>query len=182
MDHFRREPWRVPDRVFWGLAVVVAVLTWSVLIWMYPSLPARIPTHFGWSGLPDAYHTKTVWTVFLPGLCQLGLMGLLIWAYRHPEYSHLPTSLTLKLIPEPWQQRITMLVRHLLVMVTVVVNLILAYLTLLTITTSFGQLVGPSPWWIIGLTGFLVALIIVYTVWLARWIRQAKRSLPTTGQ
>jgi uncharacterized membrane protein len=53
-DTQARERWRIPNVVFVTLTWVVVGLTWTLLIVAYSALPERIPSHFGFSGLPDA--------------------------------------------------------------------------------------------------------------------------------
>src|SRR5689334_6994599 len=122
------EGFRVPDRVFWWLIVVVNLATWGALVYLYPSLPSLLPTHFGFGGQPDAYAAKTWWTVFFPASIQTAETLLMAWMYRHPQYSNIPSSMTLSLFPEPWRTRVLAVLRHMLVMVTVITNLIFAYL------------------------------------------------------
>ena len=47
---------------------------------LYPYLPSPIPTHWGVTGLPDAFSPKTALTVFLQPLIALALYGLLLIA------------------------------------------------------------------------------------------------------
>ena len=48
----------------------------------YGQLPDRVPTHFGFSGEPDAWRTKSFWTVMLSPLMTLVLgigLGVMAW-------------------------------------------------------------------------------------------------------
>jgi uncharacterized membrane protein len=45
---------------------------------LYPSLPATIPTHWGPSGAPDAWSTKSFASVFAEPLMALGLYALFV--------------------------------------------------------------------------------------------------------
>lgn len=167
------ERWRVPDRVFWVLSIIINILTWGTLIYFYDGLPSIIPTHFGLNGQADSFGTKSFWLVFLPAMIQLGETLLFSWIYRHPQYSNIPSSMTLVLLPEPWKSRIIHVLRHLLVMVTVISNLIFAYIGLAVVSIALGLSVGLSGWIIAGLVGLLLFLIAVYGVWLFRWSKQA---------
>ncbi len=169
MDH---ERFRVPDRVFWILAVAVNIFTWASLAYVYSSLPNRLPTHFGITGQADAYAAKSWFTVFLPALVQSAITALMVWIYRYPQYSSIPSSLALGLFPEPWRSRITFLLRHLIVMLTVIMNLIFAYIALAIISDSATTTTAVNGWAIAGLVGLLLVLTVVYTVWLARLAQQ----------
>ncbi len=166
--------WRVPNRAFLWLAVVVIVLTWAMLIFAYPALPTKIPGHFDIHGGPDALVARSWWVVFLPGILQIVLTAGLAWLVQHPEYSHLPTGLALRLVPEPAQGKIRRLIAHLLVMTGLIVDLIMAYISLAVIQVGLGLTDRLNVWAVGGLTGFLLLLVIVYSVWVARLTRPVR--------
>lgn len=60
-------------RYYWWTAVVLVVAVWSASAWLYPSLPARIPTHWGIDGKVDAYGAKG-WAAFLLPALIVGMM------------------------------------------------------------------------------------------------------------
>ncbi len=60
-------------RYYWWMAGVLVVAVWSASAWLYPSLPARIPTHWGIDGRVDGYGAKE-WAVFLLPALIVGLM------------------------------------------------------------------------------------------------------------
>lgn len=60
-------------RYYWWFAVVLVVAVWLASSWLYPSLPARIPTHWGIDGKVDGYGAKE-WAVFLLPALIVGLM------------------------------------------------------------------------------------------------------------
>jgi len=173
------ERFKVPDRIFWMLTGLVLLLTWGSILYFYSSLPSRLPVHFGLSGQPDGFAHKNFWTAFFPAYMQLALTGLMIWMYRHPQYSNIPSSMLLAMLPEPWHQKIIMLIRHLLVMVTIVVNLLLAYISLAMISSSLSSSAGLNGWAILGLIGLLLLIVIVYSVWLWRLTKQGIHALQT---
>lgn len=168
--------WRVPNRVFVALSLVVVALTWTMLIIAYPLLPAVIPSHFGFSGAADATTLKTWWRVFLPAMLQAVLVILMWWLSRHPEYSNLPTGLVIRLLPEPTQQLVKRLLAHLLVMTGLMVSLIMAYLSLGIVRVGLGDANLLNSWAIFGLVGLLLLTIGVYTGWLVTVTRPHQAS------
>ncbi|HKT56823.1 MAG TPA: DUF5808 domain-containing protein [Microbacterium sp.] len=80
------EPAPVPTG--WGVAsVVLLAVAYAVGILLYPSLPGRLPTHWGFDGQPDVYADKNAWTVFGPlfigtvvvaGLFALSFLGRVV--------------------------------------------------------------------------------------------------------
>jgi hypothetical protein len=64
------------QRVLELLSLVAVVATWIVAVRAYPRLPPRVPTHFGFSGRPDAWGRKE--TIFLLPVVSLAIY-LLQW-------------------------------------------------------------------------------------------------------
>jgi hypothetical protein len=48
-------------------SIVTIVATWWIAFRAYATLPARFPTHFGFSGRPDAWGRKE-WVWFMPAI------------------------------------------------------------------------------------------------------------------
>lgn len=78
-----------------GLGVSLAAISWIIAIYYWGKLPAVIPTHFGISGQPDAWNTKSVWWAFLLPMLQSFMAGGFIFLYYHPQYSDMPTTMWL---------------------------------------------------------------------------------------
>jgi uncharacterized membrane protein len=49
-------------RVYWGIGFLLVALAAGAALWLYPSLPDRIPTHWNIEGKVDGYGGK--WTLF----------------------------------------------------------------------------------------------------------------------
>ncbi len=62
-------------RYYWWFAAALVVAVWAVSAWLYPSLPARIPTHWGIDGKVDGYGAKG-WAVFLMPMILVWLLIL----------------------------------------------------------------------------------------------------------
>lgn len=161
------------------MSFLVVALTWTMLLIVYSALPAIIPSHFGWAGQPDATTAKSWWSVFLPAVLQVILVGLTWWLSYHPQYSNLPTTLTLQLIPEPTQTTIKKLLAHMLVMVGLIASLIMAYISLGTVRVAFGLADGLNSWAVFGLVALLLLTIWTYTVWLIKITRQLPKPPPS---
>jgi uncharacterized membrane protein len=65
-----RDYTKLPLLIIGGMFVAAVVL--------YPSMPARFPTHWGISGAPDSWAVKSFTSVFFEPLLALGLYGLLV--------------------------------------------------------------------------------------------------------
>lgn len=165
--------WRVPDGVFRALSVLIVIATWSLVVLAYPLLPSTIPSHFSFNGVVDATTVKSWWSVFMPAILQIVLTALLWWLSYHPEYSNIPTSLTLRAIPEPLQTTIKRILSHLMVMVGVLTNLIFAYVSLAIVRVGLGEAKGMGAWTVLGLTAGILALSIAYAVWINRLLQSS---------
>lgn len=164
----QHDGFRIPDRVFAVLAIVVLVLTWALLIWAWPMLPERIPTHFGISGQPDGWSDKNFWSVFIPVLLPTILGAVFLWLYRSNQSFNIPSSVRLKDMPEPEKTILTKLGRHLLTMLYVLFTLIFAYLSLAIVSVGIGARAGLSSGVMLGLTAFLLLVVATYTFWMAK--------------
>jgi uncharacterized membrane protein len=69
-------PPKLRDYTKLPLLIIVAMLVAGAVL--YPSLPARFPTHWGISGAPDAFSDKSFMSVFFEPLIALGIYALLI--------------------------------------------------------------------------------------------------------
>lgn len=73
------------NRLFFGTSTLLALI---LTAWSYPSLPQRVPLHFGTSGMPDAWGSKTTWMLICIALI-LGtwflFWGIGRWIQRVPS-------------------------------------------------------------------------------------------------
>jgi uncharacterized membrane protein len=63
------------SRPYWIIAIVLTALAWGLSAWLYPGLPARIPTHWNIEGKVDGYGEKT-WATFLVPATMIGFLVL----------------------------------------------------------------------------------------------------------
>jgi len=76
------------DAVAGVLAVVGLAAIIGVLVWSWPSLPAKVPIHFGFSGVPDAWGARSFLLLF-PGLALVIHVGLSIMAFYPHTFNYL---------------------------------------------------------------------------------------------
>lgn len=66
-----------------ALLVLVLLSMWAFAAWAWPTLPERIPMHFGPGGAPDAWTRKSAWAWFLtPALATVFTLLLGVWLPR----------------------------------------------------------------------------------------------------
>jgi uncharacterized membrane protein len=154
----------------------------------YPDLPARVPTHFGVSGAPDAWRPKSLSSVMLLPLLTLlvgvGLGVISIFtarAKRAVRYPHTEISLQA-------QMRFRRAVTRMISTVSLLIAVMLTLMTVATIRVGLG-LARAIPWPILGLAAALVAVAIGGSIYIglrygqggARLERQAAFASLTNG-
>lgn len=73
---------RLADYTNLALEVAVALLTVMpilLLVYYYPQLPERIPTHWNWKGEPDAWARKSYYSVFSVAAIMVYMQGLMLF-------------------------------------------------------------------------------------------------------
>jgi uncharacterized membrane protein len=139
-----------------GLVAAAGVLL-SVLIVLnhWADLPARIPTHFGPSGRPDAWGPK--WSLLaLTGLTIALFAGLTI-ARRFPHTYNYPWRITEENAPRQYA-----LARSLLAWINLEVVSLFTYLQWSTIQVALGNSEGLGAWLLSAVLIALFATIAIY--------------------
>jgi uncharacterized membrane protein len=113
-------PWTATDRLLAALASLGALLLLGGVPFLWSRLPDRVPTHFGFTGQPDAWGDKGV-------LLLLPFLGLMLYATlmaltRIPHFYNYPVRIT----PENAEAQYRLARRLLLALNVVVLWLFLA--------------------------------------------------------
>jgi len=142
-----------------GIAVGYAALH-------YPDLPARVPTHFGPSGKPDAWRPKSFATVMLLPLLTLvmgvGLSGMVFFIARAKRAVRFPQTQ----VSADAQRRFRQAVARFMGGIALLVTAMLTLMSISSIRVGLGLAAGLSPFAMA--FGFgLVALGIGGTLYLA---------------
>ncbi len=161
--HHWVEPVHIPNRIFLVLSWVIILATFLFAAKEYSNLPSQIPTHFGFNGLPDDWHTKSVWWVFFPVIIQFVLTTGLSILYRHPKYANIPGTMFITLLRPKDRDLLFWLVRHMLVITMVLMNALFAYITIVTVTSSYGDSSGLNPWMLFGIIALLLLVTMAYS-------------------
>lgn len=99
-----------------AIVLLLVLVGGSIAAW--PSLPGQIPTHFGLTGRPDSYATKSITSWFV-----LPLIGVLTWALvaassyfaiKHPQLLNIPEKQAYIDLPEENRPPVARHIRDLL--------------------------------------------------------------------
>jgi len=106
---------------------------------VWSSLPATVPSHFGFNGVPNHFAPKPfLW--LLPCIAAL-LYAMLLFLSRHPRWFNLPVP-----VGDPRRPRYEALTREMLAWLRLELVYVFAYIEWATIRTGLRQAVGLSPW------------------------------------
>lgn len=137
--------------------LALAVLILIPAFW-HSRLPEQIPTHFGFSGLPDDYSGKAaIWALPVVGT----FLFLLLSAINLFIVARPPLNPKLK------PQELSMLCKIILLMQLLKTLLILAfvYIVLQVIRVSNGEATGLGAWFLPVFIGLMLILPPVFLVW-----------------
>jgi len=148
---------RVPE--YLGLVVlgVLAVVTYEGA----ETLPARIPTHFGAGGAPNAWGPKYMLYV-LVGIVAVIYVGLTL-LQRAPQVGNYPVR-----INAGNRVRLQRIIVGLIRWVKVEMALIFAYLQWAVVQVGTAQAAGLSPAVMASLLALLIGTVVFFTVWMVR--------------
>ncbi|MGI6549397.1 MAG: DUF1648 domain-containing protein [Syntrophomonadales bacterium] len=134
-------PW-TPLQVILGVAgLACTALMVGLVIYYWPELPARIPTHFGASGTPDGWGSKH-------SLLYLAGVGALLYVVMFvlSRYPHLYNYLTT--ITESNAETQYRMAMDLMIVLGNVIIWMFTYMTWQTIQTALGQSEGMGAWFL----------------------------------
>lgn len=155
------------------LLVAVGIYTWVV----YPSLPDPVPTHFNFSGQPDAWSAKGLWSVAILPLSMLVSTALLLFIYTKPHLSNYPPKLRELMDVEPKaRESAHNIVQQMLLIIAVEVNLLLAWLQLSALRVAQGTGHGIHGSIILVWTGLFLAGTIHFMVRMHRLPNQFREA------
>jgi uncharacterized membrane protein len=145
-----------------SFGIILASIIASMIFWS--DLPARIPTHFGVSGAPDAWSVKNIWYVFMLPFMNLLMAGLFTVIYRFPQYTSWPTTLVLMTVDEEKREKIFEVLRSMNAWIFFLITSMFAYLQYAILATANGRAFGVLNYIMIGFLVVMFAYIIMINV------------------
>lgn len=129
-----------------ALGIIGGTFAISYAAMHYHELPARVPTHFGPSGKPDAWQPKSFWTVMLLPLFTLimgvGMAGVAFLIARAKRAIRFPQTH----ISVEAQRRFRQAMTRFMSLLAVVITGMLMMMSIDSIRVGLGQAEGLSPY------------------------------------
>lgn len=145
------------DRIMEAIGVSFLVVIWVWVIYFYPELPDKIPTHFNASGEADDFGTKI--NLFILPVLATVLYFVLLLISRKPRLYNYPVSVepgNLKLLYQLGSRT----VRWIALFIVIIFGIIIYS----TIQTARGQMEGIGKWFlpfaIIGATAPTIVMMV----------------------
>lgn len=145
-----------------GLEVLSVLGVLFVFLLVYQSwgiLPDRIPTHFGFTGQPDAWGNKE--NLFFLPIMTLAMYLLLTIVSRFPHTFNYTFNYPVKITEENAETQYIM-ARHLIAVVKVETIWLFAYIQWITIEVALGKATGLSNLFLPIFMVVLLGTIVVY--------------------
>lgn len=139
-----------------GLTIASFVMT----IWFWNDLPAQIPVHFGFSGIPDAWAAKSLLYVFLIPAIQIVILLVFSLLYKYPQYSSWPTTLILMAVEKEKREKIFAILREMLVLILFWISLLFSYLQFTILATANGRAFGLANYVMITFLAVMLILLV----------------------
>jgi uncharacterized membrane protein len=147
----KRPKMNLPNSSFENLVEIIAafglVFTIYTIFTSWPALPERIPTHFGFSGNPDAWGGKSSMMMF-PVLAFLLYTGLSIFQ-RFPHIYNYPVKLTEENVERQYR-----IARNMMICIKAEIVWTFAVIEWQIVQVALGKAVGLGP-------NFLILIIVV---------------------
>ena len=150
-----RVPLTPTERVLELVSVIGLLLHLFLVTQYWHTLPARVPSHYGPSGKPDAWGGKGA-LVFLLAINVIVYVGMTIVA-RYPQIYNYPVRIT-----QQNAQRQYLLARFLIGWIKTVVIWMFAYISWRTMQVALGRAEGLGPLSLIIFLTFIFGAIGIY--------------------
>jgi uncharacterized membrane protein len=133
-------------------------------LYLWNTLPDKIPTHFGFSGAPDAWTPKSPLALLLIPLIGIAIFALLAVLYKYPQYSSWPTTLILMTVEEEKREKIFHVFREMIAFTLFAVSLMFAYIQFSILATANGRANGVDPLIMAAFLAIIVTLLVYINV------------------
>lgn len=143
------------EKVFEVLSVLGVLFVFLLIYQSWGILPDRIPTHFGFTGQPDAWGNKA--TLFFLPIMTVAMYLLLTIVSRFPHTFNYPGKITEENAATQY-----LMARHLIAVLKVETIWLFAYIQWVTIEVAQGKAPGLSNLFLPIVLVVMVGTIVVY--------------------
>ncbi len=148
MDNKRK----ILSLAIWVSTLLFVLADLIIVFLCYDQLPACIPSHFTFTGLPDAYSTK-------PGIWLLPVMGAIIYLVL----GTLQLLMRVMKRPDELSTEVLAMVSGMIRLLKLLFSVLFLYLTVATLLIAFGRMKGLgvifTPLFLLSMTAVLVLSI-----------------------
>jgi len=160
---------KLSHKILYLLAILLALASLAIAITYWSRLPEMIPVHFGISGEPDDWVSRSLFYAFLlPGL-QVILLALFVFLYYKPQYSDIPTTMWLMTLDKKYRNHAFDLIRTMLAGTAVWIGVLFTYLTYGMNVVAVNEKDRIS-------SGFMGLIITLMLLWLTYWTFKVYKS------
>ncbi|MFJ3957458.1 DUF5808 domain-containing protein [Arthrobacter sp. NPDC090010] len=158
---------RAVPLLWFGVSMLLIVVTTVVGMSVYGSLPQTVPTHWGGDGVPDRFSEKSVWSVFAQIMIAAGLAVFLL------ALSYLIRSMPVRGVPSgdpAWDERRLRVARD---AGTALLGQLMFWIVAVVCWISIASWLLPARPWAVtfGVIVLLVAIAVVLFRFYLRWRR-----------
>ena len=146
----------VVDRFLEAVGVTLLLVIWVFVLWYYPTLPQRIPTHFGPDGIPDRFGSKP--SLFLLPITATVLSAFMFVGAYFPHRGNYPVKVTEENAPRLYRYCASLLRE-----MGVGCNVLFLWLVAGTCRIAMNQANGLGSWFLLCMV-VIVAPIVYYLI------------------
>jgi len=150
-------------KIYYIIAILLAITSWAIAIYFWDKLPSVIPTHFGISGAADGWAEKSLFSVFLLPSIQTVIAALFIFLYYKPQYANIPSTMWLMTLDPNHRDHAFGLIRNMMAGTLIITGTLFAYITYGMNNAAFDHEVGLLP-------SFMITIVAILFAWLAFWM------------
>jgi len=161
-------------KIIWIVSIALVFLSWTVTAICYPKMPDRIPIHYNAKGEPDGWSKKGFWSVFLIPLIQTIIVPVLLIPYFKPQFSNIPTTFALELIPEGEKAGVYRQIKRFVTLMGLWISLFLTFMGVGIALNGIGTWRGLNPIAIWGWTALTIPLTAGFAVKIWKTVRSLR--------
>ncbi len=167
---------KVQHKIYFSMAVLLALTSWIIAIYYWGKLPQVIPIHFGISGQADDWADKSIFYVYMIPFLQTLILAMFVFLYYKPQYSDIPTTMWLTTLDKKHREHAFELIRIMLVGMSIWLGLLFTYMTYGMNAASMKSDTGLSTPLLFSIIGLMIVWLIYWTVKVYRATKEAIKS------